>query len=229
MKFSNICYSLWLHPLLIPSYAALASIIVLILHIIFSIGPIKLPRTRISSSTEDTNTAGEYSASSTRTGLLSAVKDHVERSGGSIIFVFRLARLVLVISLLVLSIFCFLQEEVLHSADSGLDPLNKHWGKRRKPKHRDGGGGSLSKREWLDLAACLNYVCLLAALSVPPLINFSKLGIAICFLLSPRFHNGSEDPRIGGLVPPLLDIVYHILGLYISRYMATAYFHTVTS
>jgi hypothetical protein len=98
----------------------------------------------------------------------------VERSGGPIIFVFHLSRLVLVLSLLVLSIFCFLQEEVLHSADSGLGPLNKHWGKWRNPKHRKGGGGgSFSKREWLDLAACLNYVRLLATLSVPSLINSS--------------------------------------------------------
>jgi hypothetical protein len=102
------------------------------------------------------------------------VKDHVKRSGGSTIFVFHLLRLVLVLSLLVLSIFCFLQEEILHSADSGLGPLNKHWGKWRNPKHRNGGGGggSFSKREWLDLAACLNYVSLsLATLCVPSLIN----------------------------------------------------------
>jgi hypothetical protein len=152
----------------------------------------------------------------------------VERSGGSTIFVFHLSRLVLVLSLLVLSIFCFLQEEVLHSADSGLGPLNKHWGRRRTPKHRKGGGGSsFSKREWLDLAACLNYVCLLVTLSVPSLINSYQLGIAICFLLGPRFRRGSEDPRLGGLIPPLLDIVNHILGLYISRYMAAAYFHAV--
>lgn len=169
--------SSWIHPLLIPSYAALASILVLILQLIFSFGPIKAFRARISTSTEDASSAGENSASSTRTGLLSAVKDHVEKSGGSTIFVFHLMRLVLVLSLLVLSIFCFLQEDVLHSADSGLGPLNKHWGKWRNRKHRNGGGGggSFSKREWLDLAACLNYVCLLlATLSVPSLINSSS-------------------------------------------------------
>jgi hypothetical protein len=171
IEISNVCsgfYSLWIHPLLIPPYAALASILVLILQIIVSSGPIKALRARISTSTEDASTAGEYSASSTRTGLLSAVKDHVEKSGGSIIFVFHLSRLVLVLSLLVLSIFCFLQDEGLHSVNSGLGPLNKHWGKWRNPKHRNGGGGgSFSKREWLDLAACLTYVCLLATLSVP--------------------------------------------------------------
>lgn len=162
-SFFNDCsglYSLWIHPLLIPSYAVLASILVLIIQIILSSGPIKALRAPISNS-EDASTAGEYSTSSTRTGLVSAVKEHVKRSGGSIIFVFHLSRLVLVLSLLVLSIFCFLQEEGLHSASSDLGSLNKHWGKWRRRKHRNGGGGdSLSKREWLDLAACLNYVCL---------------------------------------------------------------------
>jgi hypothetical protein len=86
----------------------------------------------------------------------------VERSGGSIIFVFQLSRLVVVLSLLVLSIVSFLQDEGLHSADSGLTALNKHWGKWRRRKHRNGGshgGDSFSEREWLDLAACLTYVC----------------------------------------------------------------------
>jgi hypothetical protein len=153
-------YSLWTHPLLVPSYAVLASIVILLLQTIFS-GPIRALRARISATAEDACTAGESSASSTRTGLVSAVKDHVERSGGSIIFVFQLSRLVLVLSLLVLSIFSFLQEEGLHSADSGLNPLNKHWGKRRRRKHRNGGGGGglFTEREWLDLAACLSYVC----------------------------------------------------------------------
>ncbi len=155
-------YSLWTHPLLIPSYAVLASVLVLILQIIFQSGPIKALRARVSASTEDTDTVGEYSANSHQTGLVSAVKDHVKRSGGLIIFGFHLLRLVLVLSLLVLSIFCFLREEGLHAADSGLDPLNKHWGKWRKRKHRGGGGSnSFSEREWLDLAACLNYVRLL--------------------------------------------------------------------
>jgi hypothetical protein len=52
--------------------------------------------------------------------------------------------------------------------------------------------------------------------------------LAICFLLGSRFRRGPERLRLGGLIPPLFDTVDHILGLCISRYMATAYFHTVT-
>jgi hypothetical protein len=155
---------LWTHPLLIPSYAVLASIVALFLQTIFLSGPIEALRARLPVISEDTCNTGESSAGSTRTDLLSAVKRHVERSGGSIIFVFQLSRLVLVVSLLVLSIFSFLQGEGLHSADAGfkLNALNKHWGKWRGRKHRnDGGrsGDSFSEAEWLDLAACLTYVC----------------------------------------------------------------------
>jgi hypothetical protein len=155
--------TLWTHPLLIPSYAVLASIVALFLQTIFLSGPIEALRARLPVISEDTCNTGESSAGSTRTDLLSAVKRHVERSGGSIIFVFQLSRLVLVVSLLVLSIFSFLQGEGLHSADAGfkLNALNKHWGKWRGRKHRnDGGrsGDSFSEAEWLDLAACLTYL-----------------------------------------------------------------------
>ena len=152
---------MWTHPLLIPSYAALASIVIILLQTVYSSRPVRAFRARFSATTEDTDATGESSTSSDQTGLVSAVKDHVERSGGSIIFIFQLLRFVFVLSLLVLSIFCFLQEEGSHSADSGLSLLGKHWGKWRKRKNRHGDGFSLSKREWLDLAACLTYVCLL--------------------------------------------------------------------
>jgi hypothetical protein len=122
----------------------------------------------------------------------------VARAGGSIIFVFHFSRLVLVLSLLVLSIFSFLQEEGLRAANSGPGTLNKHWGKWRKPKHRNGGGGggSLSKREWLDLAACLNYVCLFATLSVPSLISPSLTWNSYLLPSWPSFPS-----RLGGPTP----------------------------
>ncbi|KAI0248983.1 hypothetical protein BJV78DRAFT_1276336 [Lactifluus subvellereus] len=148
---------LWAHPLLIPSYFALASIIVLILQVAFSFGPLKRLRAGIFATVEDAGTADESRTSSTRTGLVSAVKDHVETSGGPIIFLFQISRLVLVLTLLSLSIFSFVQEEEQHTVDFGLDALSKHWGKKHKHKHRHG-GDSLSEREWLDLALSLTYL-----------------------------------------------------------------------
>jgi hypothetical protein len=198
-EFSDVragFYSPWTHPLLIPSYAVLASIVILLLQTIFLSGPIKALRARFSGTTEDAFTTGESSASGTRTGLVSAVKDHVERSGGLVIFAFQLSRLVLVLALLVLSIFSFLQDEGSHSTDSGLNALNKHWGKWRKRKHRNGGGrggDSFSEREWLDLAACLTYVC-------PTSISFSHRLIAWNSYLLPSWlsfpsRHGRPTPR----------------------------------
>ncbi len=113
------------------------------------------------------------------TALVSAVKDHVERSGGSTIFLFQLARLVLVLTLLGLPIFCFLREEEEQqkqqqqpsSIDSAgllrVDSLrggSKHGRKKSKYKHGQG-GGSFSEREWIHLAFCLDYVRRVSSLS----------------------------------------------------------------
>jgi len=88
-----------------------------------------------------------------------AVKDHVERSGGSTIFLFQLACLVIVLALLALSIFCFLREEEEQqqqqpssiNSTSLLRVNSLHGGSkhgRKKPKHKHGlGGGSFSERE----------------------------------------------------------------------------------
>ncbi|KAH9169370.1 P-loop containing nucleoside triphosphate hydrolase protein [Lactarius sanguifluus] len=54
----------------------------------------------------------------TRASFVLAVKDHVERSGGPIVFLFHVARLILVFTLLGLSILGFPQEEAQHPSSS---------------------------------------------------------------------------------------------------------------
>ena len=175
----------WTRPL-IPSYFALASVVVLILQALFSSRPVKRLwlRARIGAALEDESEGAAAAESSvliasgssdgTRTALVSAVKDHVERSGGSTIFLFELARLVLVLAL---SKFCFLREEeeqqqqqqpsFINSASllrvDSLHGASKHG--RKKPKHKHGRGGSFSEREWIDLAFCLDYVRRVSSLS----------------------------------------------------------------
>jgi hypothetical protein len=150
-------FSLWAHSLLIPSYFALASISLLILHVALSSGPLKRLRARIFGSVEDESSSLEYTrASNTRTGLVSAVKDHVGISGGPIIFSLQVLRLILVLTLLSLSIFSFVQEEEQRIFGFDLGALGKRQGRKGKQKHRY--GGPLSDREWLDLASSLTYV-----------------------------------------------------------------------
>lgn len=144
--------SLWAHPLLIPSYLALLSIIVLVAQAIFLSGSVR----RLCGKEEpvaalDGESGVAVSATRTRTGFVSAVKDHVETSGGYIIFLFRVSRLLVVLILLGLAIFSFVQERgqqhVSPSPALGvLSKMQAHY------------GVSLTKREWLNLTLSLTYV-----------------------------------------------------------------------
>ncbi|KAH8986103.1 hypothetical protein EDB92DRAFT_1949382 [Lactarius akahatsu] len=146
--------SFWTHPLLIPSYLALLSILVLSAQAIFS-GPVRRLRGEDAPVAATCAESG-VNESATRTGFVSAVKDHVEKSGGPIIFIFQVSRLVVVLTLLGIAIFSFVQEEGQQhvSPSSAVSALN---GRRHEGKHRSG-GGSLTKREWLNLILCLTYL-----------------------------------------------------------------------
>ncbi|KAH8986094.1 hypothetical protein EDB92DRAFT_1949372 [Lactarius akahatsu] len=149
--------SFWAHPLLIPSYLALFSVVVLLAQAIFSSTPVRRLRGEDAPAIA-TRGSSRVTASATRTGFVSAVKDHVEKSGGSIIFFFQVLRLIFVLTLLGLAIFSIVQEESQHvvSLSSAVSALN-HWSRRHEGKHHYG-GVSLTEREWLDLTLCLTYV-----------------------------------------------------------------------
>ncbi|KAH9041241.1 hypothetical protein EDB85DRAFT_2139914 [Lactarius pseudohatsudake] len=153
--FSQKVPSPWTHPLIIPSYLALLSILVLSAQAIFSSGPVRSLRGEDAPVAATCAESG-VNESTTRTGFVSAVKDHVEKSGGSIIFIFQVSRLVVVLTLLGLAISSFVQEEGHKhiSPSSAASALN---GRRHEGKHRYG-GGSLTEREWLDLMLCLTYL-----------------------------------------------------------------------
>lgn len=121
---------------------------------IFSSSPVRRLR-GLDTSVAATQGESGLATSPTRTGFVSALKDHVDKSGGPIIFLFGVARLVVVLILLGLAIFSFVQEDVTPLSAS--HALSKCWGTKRKGKHRYG-GASLTKRERLDLALCLTYV-----------------------------------------------------------------------
>jgi hypothetical protein len=102
--------SLWTHPLLIPSYFALLSIVVLVVQAILSSGPVRRFRGKDAPQAAAGSDSGA-TASATGTGFVSAVKDHVQISGGSVIFLYQVTRLVVVLTLLSLEIFSFVQDE----------------------------------------------------------------------------------------------------------------------
>jgi hypothetical protein len=145
------CSSLWNHPLLIPPYCALLSIVILIAQIIVSSGPVRRVR-----GIDTPQGESGVATSTTPAGFTSTVKDHVEKSGGLILFLFRVSRLLVVFTLLGLAIFSFVHEEGQQhdSPPSVVNALGTRWGKKHKAKHH----GSLTKREWFDLMLCLTYV-----------------------------------------------------------------------
>ncbi|KAI9434157.1 hypothetical protein H4582DRAFT_2081171 [Lactarius indigo] len=147
--------SLWVHPLLIPSYLALLSVLVLLVWAIFSSGPVRRFHGEYAPVAATRGDSG-VPVSATRAGFMSAVKDHVENAGGSVIFTFQVLRLLVVLVLLTLAIFSSVQEECQRhiSPLSAVSALNgrDHKGKRHY------GGDSLTKREWLGLTVCLTYL-----------------------------------------------------------------------
>ncbi|KAI9435350.1 hypothetical protein H4582DRAFT_2112394 [Lactarius indigo] len=147
--------SLWVHPLLIPSYLALLSVLVLLVWAIFSSGPVRRLHGEYAPVAATRGDSG-VPVSATRAGFMSAVKDHVENAGGSVIFTFQVLRLLVVLALLGLAIFSSVQEEGQQHVSplSAVSALNgrEHEGKRHY------GGDSLTKCEWLGLTLCLTYL-----------------------------------------------------------------------
>ncbi|KAF8265084.1 hypothetical protein EI94DRAFT_1736769, partial [Lactarius quietus] len=112
-------------PVTHPIYLALLSIVVLVAQAILSSGPVRRLRGKDAPSAAAGGDSG-VTASATGTGFVSAVKDHVEISGGSTIFLFQVARLIV--------IFSFVQDEGQQRV-SPVSAFSKHWGKKRKGKH----------------------------------------------------------------------------------------------
>ena len=223
-NFAFGCFSLWNHPLFIPSYCALLSTVILIAQIIFSSLPIRrlcgVNEPETAPQSESVVTTG-----TTWTCFMSASRDHVEKSGGLILFLCRVSRLVVVFILLGLAIFSFVHEEGQQqvSPSSAVNALGTRWGKKRKCKHFYG-GDSLTKREWLDLTLCLTYVrhrCLVGFLTE------SLIYAAVCGLLGVTRCYHPESARFDYFFPSILTLTWHLLRLRLPQHLATAYFHPV--
>ncbi|KAI9442149.1 hypothetical protein H4582DRAFT_2200970 [Lactarius indigo] len=134
--------SLWIHPLLIPSYLALLSILVLLVQAILSSGPVRRLHCEYAPVAATCGDSG-VTVSATRTSFMSAVKVHVENAGGLVIFTFQVLRLLVVLVLLGLAIFSSVREEGQQHVSplSAVSALNgrDHKGKRHY------GGDSLTK------------------------------------------------------------------------------------
>ena len=129
----------------------LLSSVVLVAQVIVSSDPIRKLRGKDAPAAASAESGVTVSA--TRAGFVSAVKNHVKTSGGSIIFVFQVSRLLVVLTLLGLAIFSFVQEEGQQhvSPSSSVSALSKHWSKKRRDKRHYGGGSPLNASGLISL------------------------------------------------------------------------------
>ncbi|KAI0317990.1 hypothetical protein OF83DRAFT_1118292 [Amylostereum chailletii] len=147
----------WRRALVIPAYVAAVSFILIVLRVTASFGPVK--RFFAKSQEEESVLAQDPRTTDTSTGLLSAVKGHVNALGGPQIFVWRVMRMLSVFALLGLSVATFAQDEESRVGGSSFDALSKHWGKKHHRKHKKSHtDGMFTKHEWVDLVLCLTYL-----------------------------------------------------------------------
>lgn len=178
---------------MIPAYVAMASVLVLIIHLILSCGPLKRFIRRDRSSEDDSLQEETSRPTSLHTSLLSAAREHVANLGGPVIFAFRAVRAVAVLVLCGLSIAIFVLDEEGNLSRKNFQEFSKHWGKKHKETRT--GVVSFTKNEWLEFVMCLTYVRPARLLmSVPQLISLTIGKKFYASLLTFRLTNGAKTP-----------------------------------
>ncbi|KAJ7042608.1 hypothetical protein C8F04DRAFT_1252025 [Mycena alexandri] len=107
-------------------------------------------------------------------GVAAEVREHVAEHGGSVIFAFKLVRVVACLTLLGLSIASF---AIAETRKPGTGILGK-WGKKH-PKKKNPEAPTLSIAEWLQLAMCMTffYTSILAIVTVSAKRRWSQVAV----------------------------------------------------
>ncbi|EIM92492.1 uncharacterized protein STEHIDRAFT_127305 [Stereum hirsutum FP-91666 SS1] len=157
---------IWTHTLMIPAYVAVASALVLIIHLVLSSGPLKRLIHQYGSSEDDSVQEETSRTTSLHTSLLSAAREHVAELGGPVIFAFRAVRALAVLALCGLSIAIFVLDEEGNLNTKDFEAFSKSWGKKHKKSRT--GVVTFTKHEWLEFVMCLTYfyASLLAVCSI---------------------------------------------------------------
>lgn len=141
---------------MIPAYVAVASALVLIIHLVLSSGPLKRLIHHYGSSEDDSVQEETSRTTSLHTSLLSAAREHVAELGGPVIFAFRAVRALAVLALCGLSIAIFVLDEEGNLNTKDFEAFSKSWGKKHKKSRT--GVVTFTKHEWLEFVMCLTYV-----------------------------------------------------------------------
>ncbi|KAH6916807.1 ATP-binding cassette transporter [Coprinopsis sp. MPI-PUGE-AT-0042] len=145
---------IWHNSMVIPSYVALASAVVLVLHVILASSRARKLWARITRrEVVQENRADEpVFAHRNETDITNDFAEHVAQHGGFTIFSFRVLRLLSCLVLLGLSVYTAIKDE---------DGITNAFGKKGKGKHgrkhRDKDHRQLSDKEWADLLLTMTY------------------------------------------------------------------------
>jgi hypothetical protein len=143
---------------MIPTYFAIASAAVLLLHTILLLKPLQKHFARLlPARVSPENALPEEPQVVHSAGFFAEAKDHILKQGGPVVFTYKVARLLGCLAFLGVSLATLLLQENEASRTDGFRILGK-WGKKPKKKH---GHRLLSKEEWLQFAICTNAVSLL--------------------------------------------------------------------
>lgn len=150
------------NSLLIPLYLCIISIVILLVHILFRIPPLKkfIRRVRGKAPTRSSSTPNN-ARTTTPTTLLEEIQDHASKRGGWTIVLSNAARLTLCLVLFGLSIYAAVlapgPEDKFHKKDAhyGVESIKKGK-KKHKGHHR--AEQWFSYLEWLEIAQSTVYV-----------------------------------------------------------------------
>ncbi|TFK46964.1 multidrug resistance-associated ABC transporter [Heliocybe sulcata] len=162
---AKIKQCIWKDTLAFPSYLAVASLAVLVIHLIVASGVFQKLYRRVrpakATEAEEEEEADEQEQETQPvvppSGLGQEFKEHVRSHGGLTIYLFKVARLVLTLALLGFSVVTLILEEKQDASKDSIDVFGKHWGK--KPKHKHSPGEAIfTPLEWLQFALCMTFV-----------------------------------------------------------------------
>ncbi|KAF9015463.1 ATP-binding cassette transporter [Cyathus striatus] len=171
---------IWTNSLLIPFYATLASVVILLIHLILSSGPVQKLFTRIfsrASSPHESESGTDTNTATSSQSLASDVDRHIKLHGGKTIFAFRMVRFLSCLVLLGFSITSAIIDDTADEHHHSMPAFLSSWTKKHKRSGQR--GPALSSGEWVDLALCLTYLyaLLLALVSVASKPRWSKVAI----------------------------------------------------
>ncbi|KAJ1309715.1 hypothetical protein OPQ81_006480 [Rhizoctonia solani] len=179
----------WAHTLLIPAACAVVSVILLLLHVLLTITPVKRYITKLRGrELDEEDSPPQQPVVRQHTGFFPDLRSHIKAHGGPSIFAWKVLRLVSCLILTGLTIAAIISINEGHDTigtkeyelddeldlDSDVDAMSKKWKKKHK-KHKKKRARWFSTAEWIEISLCMFY-------------TYTTLLAILALTLAPRFR-----------------------------------------